>query len=108
MRLTVQEVLAIKQTVTLVLGDESAKVTLFGSRLDDGAKGGDIDLLINTCVKQRNCSSMASKIMAGLQVKLGDQHIDVLLMDSATEVLPVHEHAMQQGIVLWLKKTFLG
>ncbi len=100
MRLTVREVLAIKQTVTLVLGDESAKITLFGSRLDDAAKGGDIDLLINTCVKQRNCASMASKVMAGLQVKLGDQHIDVLLMDPATAVLPIHKYAMQQGIIL--------
>jgi predicted nucleotidyltransferase len=100
MRLTVQQVLAIKQAVSSVLGDESARITLFGSRLDDAAKGGDIDLLINTCIKQRNCASMASKIMAGLQVKLGDQHIDILLVDPATAILPIHEYAIEQGVIL--------
>ena len=45
MRLTEQQIQTIKQVVVMLAGD-SAKITLFGSRVDDTKKGGDIDLLI--------------------------------------------------------------
>ena len=73
---------------------------MFGSRLDDGAKGRDIDLFIETSTSQVNRASMASKIMASLQIQLGDQHIDVLLVAPATPFQPIHNHAKQQGVVL--------
>lgn len=43
MRLTVEEVAAIKAAAARAFG-EGAVVRLFGSRLDDEARGGDIDL----------------------------------------------------------------
>ena len=45
MRLTPTQIDTIQSTVQAVLG-EGAVVSLFGSRLDDGRKGGDVDLLI--------------------------------------------------------------
>jgi len=45
MRLTPAQIQTIQSTACTVLGD-SARVWLFGSRLDDGRKGGDVDLLI--------------------------------------------------------------
>ena len=45
MRLTEQQINIIQQVVASVAGD-NARVTLFGSRVDDTKKGGDIDLLI--------------------------------------------------------------
>jgi hypothetical protein len=45
MRLTPAQIDAIKSTATAVLG-EGAQVTLFGSRVNDTAKGGDVDLMI--------------------------------------------------------------
>ena len=45
MRLTSAQIDTIQSTVQAVLG-EGAVVSLFGSRLDDGRKGGDVDLLI--------------------------------------------------------------
>jgi predicted nucleotidyltransferase len=47
MRLTEDQVLAITQIVSRLAG-ETAETYLFGSRLDDGAQGGDVDLLIET------------------------------------------------------------
>ena len=41
MRLTPAQIDAIKSTATAVLGD-GAQVTLFGSRVNDTAKGGDV------------------------------------------------------------------
>lgn len=47
MRLTKQQTEAIIQTVTRLVG-MGAAVYLFGSRLNDQAKGGDIDLFIES------------------------------------------------------------
>ena len=100
MRLSTRQITTIKQTVTSLLGSDGVQIFLFGSRLNDDAKGGDIDLLIETAVKQANRASMASKIMASLQIRLGDQHIDVLLVDPNTTNKPIHEYARHQGQVL--------
>jgi predicted nucleotidyltransferase len=45
MRLTPAQIDTIQSTVHAVLGD-GAVVSLFGSRLDDSRRGGDVDLLI--------------------------------------------------------------
>lgn len=45
MRLSQPDIDAIKTVVADVCG-ESAVIRLFGSRLDDAAKGGDIDLMV--------------------------------------------------------------
>lgn len=47
MRLTPAQIDIIKTTAQTVLGD-GARVTLFGSRVDDSAKGGDVDLYVET------------------------------------------------------------
>ena len=47
MRLTKQQTHAIIQTVSRLAGTGAA-VYLFGSRLNDQAKGGDVDLLIES------------------------------------------------------------
>ncbi len=50
MRLTPTQIDTIHSTAQAVLG-EGAKVWLYGSRLDDGRHGGDIDLLIESAAK---------------------------------------------------------
>jgi predicted nucleotidyltransferase len=45
MRLTPQQIDTIKATVHIVLG-AYARVSLFGSRLDDQRRGGNVDLLV--------------------------------------------------------------
>jgi len=47
MRLTSDQIDAIKLAARSVLGDD-AQITLFGSRTDDRRRGGDIDLLFET------------------------------------------------------------
>jgi predicted nucleotidyltransferase len=47
MRLTPDQIHAIQSTVQTVLG-EGAQVTLFGSRVHDNLKGGDVDLYVET------------------------------------------------------------
>ena len=50
MRLTPTRIDTIHSTTQAVVG-EGAKVWLYGSRLDDGRHGGDIDLLIESAPK---------------------------------------------------------
>ena len=45
MRLTPAQIATIQSTVHAVLG-EGAQVTLFGSRVNDQQKGGDVDLYV--------------------------------------------------------------
>jgi predicted nucleotidyltransferase len=47
MRLNSNQLLAITQTTRVIVGD-GARVSLFGSRLDDTRVGGDVDLLIES------------------------------------------------------------
>jgi len=47
MRLTELQRTIIRQTVSSIVGS-GAHVILFGSRLDDGARGGDLDLLVES------------------------------------------------------------
>lgn len=77
------------------------KVFLFGSRVDDHKRGGDIDLLVVSDL-QRNAME-AAKIMAvaKIQLILGEQKIDMIVTnDPARDSRPVVRAAFQQGIEL--------
>jgi len=99
MRLTPDQIQAIKQTAHAVLG-EQARVTLFGSRVDDAKKGGDIDLLFETDHLVDNRATTVGALYVALIRKLGDRKIDILLKDAATPAAPVLEIAQKTGIQL--------
>lgn len=85
MRLTQQEITIIKSSVQEVMG-ENARVWLFGSRVDDSKRGGDIDLLVETdlsCPEERVLK--AAQLWAKLQVRLGEQQIDIILAAPSTQ-----------------------
>jgi len=99
MRLTTDQIEAIKQTAHAVLGDDS-RVILFGSRVDDTKKGGDIDLLFETDNLVGNRAIAVGQLYVALIRRLGDRKIDILLKDIATPAAPVLDHARQTGIQL--------
>lgn len=99
MRLTQEQIQAIKQTADTVLGKD-ARVILFGSRTDDTKKGGDIDLLFETDQAIANRATTMGALYVALIRKLGDRKIDILLKDAATPEAPVLAIARQTGIQL--------
>ena len=99
MRLTLDQIQAIKQTAHAVLG-EDARVILFGSRADEAKKGGDIDLLFETDHPVSNRATTIGTLYVSLIRKLGDRKIDILLKDVATPPAPVLKIARQTGIQL--------
>jgi len=99
MRLTDLERQVIQQKVLQILGT-AARVFLFGSRLDDHAKGGDIDLLIEVTESVNNPAELAAKISAQIMRALNSRKVDVLISAPNLTKLSIHQIAAQQGICL--------
>ncbi len=83
MRLAKEQIIIIKHCVAFVFG-ENAKVYLFGSRVDDTKKGGDIDLYLEVDDKQSVFEKKLT-LLSELRKNLGDQKIDLIINDSAKE-----------------------
>ena len=80
----------------IVKFDSKAKVLLFGSRTDDTAKGGDIDLLV---ISETLTKRDLRKIKIHLQNQLGMQRFD-LLLTSPDLSDPFAKMAFDKGIAL--------
>ncbi|MGD8780009.1 MAG: nucleotidyltransferase domain-containing protein [Ignavibacteria bacterium] len=74
MRLNDKEILIIKESVKEF--DNNARVYLFGSRVDDNKKGGDIDLIIQS---DKINKMQLSKIRWKIFEEIGVQKIDFIL-----------------------------
>jgi predicted nucleotidyltransferase len=74
MRIQPEEQAAIISTITSF--DNESEIYLFGSRLDDAKRGGDIDILVKSDVI---CRSMLAHIEDELFKKIDEQKIDFVL-----------------------------
>ncbi|MFA7241872.1 MAG: nucleotidyltransferase domain-containing protein [Sulfuricellaceae bacterium] len=99
MRISPQTQQTIHDTVQEVFGRD-ANVKLFGSRVNDAARGGDIDLLISLPAITADIERKSLQLVARLQMRIGDQPIDVLVIDPQTPRQPIHEQALRTGITL--------
>jgi predicted nucleotidyltransferase len=99
MRLSQQTQQIIRDTVREVFGAE-ANVKLFGSRINDDARGGDIDLLVELPSITAEIERKTLQLAARLQLRIGDQPIDVLVLDPSTPRQSIHEQASITGIIL--------
>ncbi|NOT13867.1 MAG: nucleotidyltransferase domain-containing protein [Methylococcaceae bacterium] len=95
MRLTEFEINAIKQSAYETFGPK-VEVFLFGSRVDDEKKGGDIDLYV--IAQTGNDLSHKIKFLLALEQKIGEQKIDVVLAIDKNR--PIEQHAINTGILL--------
>ncbi len=99
MRLSSRQSEIIRQSVAELAGDD-ARVRLFGSRADDEARGGDIDLLVEMPRPVDNPALLIAKIAGRISMRLGGRKIDVLLDAPNLKRFPIHEIARTEGIVL--------
>ena len=99
MRLTPEQADTIRRTTAELFGP-AARVRLFGSRLDDSAHGGDIDLLVETDQPVADLAQKRVLLVARLQLRLGDQPIDVLVSAPGQPGGPVHAAALREGVPL--------
>ena len=89
----------IRNKVTEIFGDQ-ADVLLFGSRLQDDLRGGDLDLLIRLPIDTEDRLRKELKLNAELLLALGDQKIDILTKYPGQNLQAVHKQALQTGRLL--------
>ena len=100
MRLTPNQTKIICESVAKYFGTQ-AHIWLFGSRVDDQAKGGDIDLYIESQIPNADdLISAKLQLLRELHKKLGEQKIDVVIQGSTTVDLPIYRIAKQSGVLL--------
>jgi len=96
MRLTQQQQQVIRKEVTRAFGQD-ASVRLFGSRVDDAATGGDVDLLIEAPMKMPLTAGI--KLTARLEQQPGEP-VDVVATSPEQQTRPIVEIAKLTGMAL--------
>jgi predicted nucleotidyltransferase len=105
MRLSPDEIATIKASVHRFFGG-FAKVYLFGSRIDDAKRGGDIDLLVESSLDDDAAFDARLQLLGELQRRLGDQKIDIVTTrtryqkNSSSESTGIVYQARAHGIAL--------
>ena len=93
MRLAAKEQSAIREAIHAA--DAEALIYLFGSRVDDAAKGGDIDLLV---LSRKINLMMKLGILARLHQTLGERKIDIVVYPDTSRPFP--RMVMEEGVRL--------
>lgn len=100
MRLTHTERDIITAAVRRHFG-EDARVRLFGSRADDRARGGDIDLYLEVeLTDAREVLQRKLALAAELHERLGEQRIDLVVHRKGGPMLAIHRTAELNGVLL--------
>ncbi len=96
MRLTPDQCLLILATVDRHVGVPH-RVSLYGSRLDDQARGGDVDLLIesDSAVPVMQRARIKNELEAGLQLP-----IDLVVIQAGHAATPFQSIALAQAVQL--------
>ena len=91
MRLATEEQSVISDAIHQA--DADAMIYLFGSRVDDVAQGGDIDLLV---LSKRINLMTKLEILAQLHQTLGERKIDIAVYPDTTRPFP--RMVMREGV----------
>jgi len=94
MRLNQNQIDTLKRIGSEVFGTQ-AKLMLFGSRLNDAVRGGDIDFFIPGDWPPEEAVPRRLRFCAELRRCLGDQKIDLVVENKITS--PIQNNAKQQG-----------
>ena len=101
MRLSNSEIEIIKKTFKDIFKD--GKTYLFGSRVDDTKKGGDIDLYLVPDKKFEDERERKARFLIKLDEYLGEQKIDVVLAKDKDRL--IEQEALRTGVDLMSLKT---
>lgn len=79
------------------------KIILFGSRVDDSKRGGDIDILVQTPLASSAAFEGKIRAVSAMQLKLGEQRLDLLTASGVDDDRLIVQNAYRQGVVLWTR-----
>jgi predicted nucleotidyltransferase len=96
MRLTPEQIQGIRGIAHRLAGAQ-AQVRVFGSRLDDNARGGDLDLLLELPDPVAEPALLAAQVSTQVSRLMDGRRVDVVLCAPNLRRLPIHEVALAQG-----------
>jgi len=80
--------------------DDDARIYLFGSRLDDTLRGGDIDLFIDLPTVDPEMVWHSCQAVADMQMAMGEQKIDIIIRHPASSDQAIFHEALNHGVLL--------
>lgn len=97
MRLTTEQIAAIRSAIDSVLQDQPFTVGVFGSRLNDAARGGDVDLVLTTPapITLRTKAKLLLALEENLQLPF-----DVVFYSSGMQATPFQKLALDAASTL--------
>ena len=99
MRLSTEQISAIRAGTAELAGD-TARVWLFGSRVRDDARGGDVDLLIELDEAVAEPAQLSARLASRVSRAMYGRKVDVLIKAPNLRHLPIHDIALAQGVRL--------
>lgn len=99
MRLTGHQAKRIVELAHDMVG-ERAQVRVFGSRLDDAGRGGDLDLMLELPESAANPALLAARFSSRVTRLMQGRKVDVLLAAPNLMRLPIHDLAFREGEIL--------
>lgn len=97
MRLSETQRRAIVEATARTFGAQ-ASVRLFGSRTDDSARGGDIDLLVETPNPVDKPALAAARLAVKIERRLDGRHVDIVLVAPGTTPCPSTKSLATAGL----------
>lgn len=99
MRLTEQQIQIIRDA-TLELVGHPAPVWLFGSRIDEAARGGDVDLMIQLSEPVQDPAGLMVKLATRVSKCMHGRKVDVLIDAPNLKHFPIHDMVKANGVLL--------
>ena len=99
MRLSDEQRQAIREEVQRHFGRQ-AHAYLFGSRVRDDLRGGDIDLYVEADASPEDALSRELRLYAALQRRLGEQRIDIVVHRADSPLRPIDLEARSTGVAV--------
>lgn len=99
MRLSDEQIVVIRDVIRQEAGSE-ARVRVFGSRLDDKRRGGDLDLFVEVDRPVTNPAWLSARISARLTRSMHGRDVDVVLSAPNLRREPLHAVAEREGRLL--------
>lgn len=99
MRITASQIELICSIARQLLGDH-ARVTLFGSRVNDALKGGDVDIMVVVPEAVAEPALLIARMASRVSRAMNGRKVDVILKAPNLLNLPIHEVAARTGVPL--------
>ena len=98
MRLDSQHIAAIKRLAAEQFGAR-VRVRLFGSRVDDAAHGGDVDLLVELDTQLDQPALVVSGLSNSFSRLMEGRRVDVVMLAPNLMRLPSHDVVLRDGVL---------